>query len=296
MNYTFSPTKFDNLLSEVRRVVDFFCSDVCDSLEPLTLDFGNINFVHPVFVTPIVSFIEDERFKGRDVQVVNINSSISGYLNNIYFNQGGLKTDKYNLDDLGMILNGYHGKNYLPIVDINISDKSNGNVIDNVLNIVFSILKNNFQVSPNVYNAISYITSELTDNVVEHSSSDRFWIFVQYYPGMDTVEICIKDNGITLRGSYIKSKLRDESITDVNSLELALNGLSTKSKERGFGIHTSKNIAIDGFKGSFIIISGGALLYNSDIVPINGRVNGTFITIKLKRDKPDFNIYNYINN
>ncbi|MHC1591073.1 MAG: hypothetical protein ACXQS8_03235, partial [Candidatus Helarchaeales archaeon] len=71
-------------------------------------------------------------------------------------------------------------------------------------------------------------------------------------------EICIIDNGISISGSYIN---RGYDFSDIDALKRAvLEGLSTKSAERGYGLRTTLNLLTKGLEASCLIISGRACL------------------------------------
>lgn len=114
-----------------------------------------------------------------------------------------------------------------------------------MLSRINSLIKNNLKLDGNYEAAVSYLISEITDNIIEHSGKDRGWLMVQYYPSSEYLDICIIDTGKTILGSY-----RDYGIigaeNDSQALDLALAGISTKSQQRGTGLRTSKAISLLG--------------------------------------------------
>lgn len=103
--------------------------------------------------------------------------------------------------------------------------------------------------------AVYYPISELVTNIFDHSNSNAGYIFGQYYPKKNFLDICIVDTGRGLAKTYREEKGLDFS--DENAMQAALQGHSTKpSKERGFGLRTSKDIVCKALGGSFSLISG----------------------------------------
>ena len=144
------------------------------------------------------------------------------------------------------------------------------------------------------------------DNIREHSSADKGFVFSQYLQNERCLNICIADNGITVLGSYYKTNKYLEIIHNNPAIALsqALSGLSTKSTERGFGLSSSKRMLVQGLKGAFFVISGNAF-YRYDlkfsekeqIIPLNEDYywKGTIILIKIPIPIPEeFNFYNYL--
>jgi len=139
---------------------------------------------------------------------------------------------------------------------------------------------------------VSYLISEITDNIVEHSGKDRGWILTQYYKNTKYLDICIIDTGKTILGSYKAHNFTFKD--DAQALQSALEGISTKSNERGTGIRTSKTISLLGLKGDFAIYSGYALYYKDKIVNLPVPWTGTFVAMRIKEGIQNFSIYSYV--
>jgi hypothetical protein len=112
---------------------------------------------------------------------------------------------------------------------------------------------------------ISYLLSEITDNITEHADTDRGFAFVQFFKHQGFMDIAIADLGITIKGGYEKAGIEVES--HYEALTKAINGVSSKEEalhrnERGFGLDTSHSIVLNGLgQGArFFLISGNGMI------------------------------------
>jgi anti-sigma regulatory factor (Ser/Thr protein kinase) len=112
--------------------------------------------------------------------------------------------------------------------------------------------------------SLSYLISELLDNIYEHSQSPNGYVFSQYLEKEGVINLCIADTGINIAGSFKKAGLCQQEIdgNEAEALKLANEGYSTKNRpeaeNRGYGISTSKAMLVTGMKGGFFMLSGGA--------------------------------------
>lgn len=112
---------------------------------------------------------------------------------------------------------------------------------------------------PGVQNAVYYPISELMANIFEHSLQDFGFIFGQFYPKKNYLDICIVDCGRGLKMTYRQE--RGLEVSDEEAIIEAMKGCSTKpDKERGYGLRTSKGVVCECLGGEFILISGSAAL------------------------------------
>jgi hypothetical protein len=117
------------------------------------------------------------------------------------------------------------------------------------------MIRNITNVPTNYYSGISYFLSELTDNIVEHSNIDEGWISFQYYSKKGFMDICIADAGLGILGAYNNYNGRKDFshiTTHLDAVDNMIKGESTKEltdQERGFGVHTSREMLISGLKG-----------------------------------------------
>ena len=122
-------------------------------------------------------------------------------------------------------------------------------------------LLNKVKANANLRNAILYLTSELQNNVWEHSKANNIWIYALTWEKKSRTfcEICIADTGIGIRESYRGTEF--ETPDDLKAIEQALDGKSSKEERRGYGLTTVSGILIRAFKGKMILMSGDAAMY-----------------------------------
>ena len=153
----------------------------------------------------------------------------------------------------------------------------------------------------------SYFLGELICNMNQHSQGRYGYIFSQYIKKEASIDVILADDGITVYGSYVRTGKYLDRIgnNDAEALKLANEGYSTKdlpeSENRGFGISTSKEMLVDGLKGSFFMLSGGAFhwhdLNGSAFIKLPDSIywNGTIILMRIPVNVPTgFNYLKYV--
>lgn len=260
--------------------------------EVVDLDFTKYSFSPPLLAVFFAAFLE--RFQ----QFNSINTNNNSYLSYQYF-PDGLKTDE--IDNWDEILNQYKTKTYLPIIRFSTSkDEDSAIKRNNLLSHVGNMIKEITGIPSNYYTAFSYLISELTDNIVDHSNAKYGWLSFQYYRSKGYLDLCIADSGIGLLKSYQEYEGEKDytHITDhLSALDNVIKGESTKHlKERGYGVHTSREILVKGLNGIFIMLTGNALLANYNLVDIKANYDGTLAMLRIPcvDFKKDFNIYTYV--
>jgi anti-sigma regulatory factor (Ser/Thr protein kinase) len=258
----------------------------------ITLGLEKLEFVYPLFVLPLAVLHNDLLFRGIKLDVnPPIQTRCFSYLRKIKF-PGGIKPDQ--LPDWEKTLQKYNGKNFFPIINFTTEQSpEHVKIREKLLSEINRLLKENLQLGADSLEGISYLISEISDNILEHSGTSRGWILIQYYPNTEYLDICIIDTGKTILGSYRDSNMA-EITTDETAIEKALWGISTKSSERGSGIRTTKAISLLGMKGDFAILSGNAMYYKEKIINLPVRWSGTFVAMRIKKSVPGFSIYNYL--
>lgn len=262
--------------------------------EKITLDFSDVGFVTPLYILPLVVFLNG---CSKDITITNV----SEYLQTIGFTNG-MQPDKMRKSEFLAIIEKYSRKTYIPIVSFPTTRDSDDEK-DAILSTVESIIERQLGLTSNIAIGLKYMLGESIDNIIQHANSERGYIFAQSYPGQGYLDICIADSGITLLGSY--QTLPDNEIeSDLEAIQAANRGISTKNlpnaENRGYGIITSKKMLIDGLGGTFVMMSGNALhLYNSldrrfVETPENIRWNGTIIALRVPYMNKDFQYINYI--
>lgn len=245
--------------------------------EDVTLDFSGFKFSPPLLSVFFASFLE----RNQHVKFVNYNPTT--YLEFIAF-PNGFKPDQ--IVGWESVLSNYKSRSYLPLVHFNtskgrIESKERNNVISHVCQVIKNITK----IPLNYYSAISYFISELSDNIVDHSGLDRGWLSFQYYANYNVIDFCISDSGMGFLNAY-KSYTGENDYSHINThadaLDSVIKGFSTKHvNERGFGVHTSREMLVKGLKGHFLLLSGDALLYNYDLVDFKAVFDGTLAFLRI---------------
>ena len=205
-------------------------------------DLRQVQRVHALLVLPLSAFMQRS---GSTYDVDHL-SEVGQYLQMMSFPHG--------IDSLPSLKQyGLSGKSYTPISVLRNTTAENERekLQAQFEHMILQVL----QPAPGAASAIYYPISELVTNIFDHSNSSVGYIFGQYYSTKNFLDLCIVDTGRGLAKTYLEEKGLDFS--DEQAMQAALQGNSTKpSKERGFGLHTSKDIVCQALGGSFSLISG----------------------------------------
>lgn len=252
-------------------------------------DLSNTSFFHPFFLAPLVIY---KHKCNKNVNCIRVPFRIVGYLDTIHFDAPLSIDDNVRLEE---ILEPYTRKTYLPICQFDL----NRNDLDGLQTILQRIIKRQSGADSRIVTPLSYLLGELIDNMSEHSHGEHGYIFSQYLKKEECIDLVLADDGITIFGSYVRANLYLDEIGDneVNALIFANEGRSTKNRpdaeNRGFGISSSKDMLVDGLKGSFFMLSGGAFhrhdVNGSDYVKLPKTINwsGTIILMRIPVHVPD---------
>lgn len=266
--------------------------------ENITLDLSETGFVYPSFVVPVLAVLRRTKSEWRKVTV----DHCPAYLKSIGFDKLGIESADMRKSEFIAFMESYSEKHYIPVVVFPITGSR---VDDNgvIFSTIDNILGKQNRIQHNVLSGIKYILGEITDNVIEHSCGTAGFVFAQLYPKKGYVDICIGDDGITLLGSYRKSGL-GEFDSDAEAMKAANSGVSTKNlpdaENRGFGITTTRKMAVAGMGGQYIMMSGNAIYMqdkeNSEIVCVsdNFRLKGTFVALRVPLKRDEFYYLNYV--
>lgn len=268
----------------------------------LVFDFSGSKFISPFIIGSIIAVTNHLRRKGKTVSFkVDGNSNVTNYFEAICFPNG------YNFEGLSSAemntkLEEYGLKTFIPLVLFPTgANQAESTLRENVLSAINSILKKQLKLGGSILEAVYYLTDELTNNISDHSSSEKGILFAQFYPTKNYMDICIIDYGKGIRQTYLDSGKANPS-TDEEAIEFAIKGKSTKDQSisRGFGISTSRNMITDGLKGKFFIYSGNALFYqNSEkqeiiSLPQEANYQGCMIALRVPiLPNSQFNFYKY---
>lgn len=259
-------------------------------------DFSASSFFHPFFIAPLAIF---KNRSEKRISCIKIPKYLSNYFDLIHFNDILELADKKN--KLENILNPYANKTYTPICKFSLEDEKAIDIIQSVLQ---KIIKCQTKYESKINTPLSYMLGEIICNISQHSKGEYGYIYSQYSKSDKCINICIADDGITIYGSYVKSRKYLDKIeaNEAKALELANNGYSTKDvPERGFGLPTTRNMLVAGLKGAFFELSGGAFYRyegnreNYVILPKTIFWNGTIILMKIPVNAPkNFDYHKYL--
>lgn len=235
--------------------------NLCDNVNQLlkankkegnTINLSDLQWVSPLSILPLSSLLFDLKNKGYKLNIIEpSNLNVKSYLKTIKFFEGIHSADYLK-----------RHRNYIPIVSI-LNTPSNTKSREQILSSLLDILLTQIGCKQNLLNALGYTLAEMYDNIWQHSKTKYGWFLSQYYRNKKYADICFVDNGITIKGSYQRKKIRVAN--DAKAIELALKGKSTKTIEgRGYGLWTTKRLTTESsLRGEFLIISGQSGYYES---------------------------------
>ena len=238
------------------------------------IDLSWCNWLFPTTLLPLGVFIK----KNKSMKYLPPhNQNVANYVD--------LVTGKITLEDA-------ENKSYLPCVYL----PKNRKEATDILECIFRLHNNGKEYGGET--VFKYLVGELVDNIYEHSEFENALVMAQRYDQKGFVEICFFDDGITIPGSFKKQGMIFE---DQQAIMEAVNGLSTKSKERGFGLSSNMTIFTKGMDGKVFIVSGRGAVYvgksRQKVYKLQDqhRLEGTLISIRIPVPAPKVNIYDYLN-
>ncbi len=212
-----------------------------DGAEKICFDLSNLVWACPVLLTPLAAYIQttSSTFK------IPHSHPIKPYLESIQFPDG--------IDFISpSAMIWQREKTYLPI---EVLKKEAGADRERLESLFADMVLKIMDAVPGTQSSIYYPMSELVANIFDHSNAGKGFIFGQYYPKKEYLDICIVDRGRGLSKTYADEK--NVILSDKEAIEQVMRGVSTKSPERGYGVRTSKRIICEGLHGGYIMISGG---------------------------------------
>ena len=262
--------------AEIKQDMDS-CKD-----ESIEVNLSRIRFAYPMFLNLLLLT------RDQDTRIRFIGST--SYLDAISYPKAKTLEEIKHLTTI---------KTYIPLIS-DLPEKENlenSSVADKMLKLITSVVTLPVQVK----SGIRYMIQEIVDNVTEHSMASRFYLLAQAYPNKKFIDICLADNGISLRRSYNKAGMNVKS--DLQAMKMMASAISSKDRpdneSRGYGLFTSRKMTTEGLDGEFVIISGKAAYakiknkeYFLDLPFCNTK--GTAVALRLKYDNPNFNMYNYL--
>ncbi|MCB9232124.1 MAG: hypothetical protein H6581_10700 [Bacteroidia bacterium] len=269
----------------------------------IELDFGNCGWAAPFFLLPISCFID--KIEGRNVKIILTppqNQNSKAYFNTVKFPAG---LDPSVNPDWEVDLNQFGPKSYLPIIKFPCRGVGSTNQREKLLSGTMRLLKSQLNLSQDITGGISYLISEITDNIIEHSQAINGWMMGQHFRSKGYLDLCISDSGISLLGSYQKAE-RLAITTHREAILSALSGISTKYDgiQRGYGIPTTLKLLTEGLGGVFMLWSGDAIYVkgkNKDQLVVENIYQtktfweGTIVIFRIPDYKGGkFNIHKYV--
>lgn len=162
---------------------------------------------------------------------------------------------------------------------------------------IIHLFTNYIGAQPGVMNGIATSISEMFDNIEQHAGVEEALIHAMFYPRKPFMDICIVDTGVGIPGSYRNHGVTFDS--DVDAIEKALQGISTKDKDRGTGLRSTIKVIGTAFKGTALLISGNAMASVTDGSEVKTQElpvswPGTLIVMRIpKQSKAIEDIYKY---
>lgn len=235
--------KDDSLIQQLVALYSVFKN--ITQKERVNFDFSELKWLFPLLVLPTSVYIKET----QSGFIPPTDSKVNSYLKTICFPKG-----------ISQVAELQKRSSYIPIgVLEKKGDSQEKEKLESCFaEMIYKILEPTVAAQSAVY----YPLTELVTNIFEHSKKDVGYIFGQYYPKKNFLDLCIVDCGRGLTHSYQE----DEGLkfSDKEAIKQALSGRSTKKDlERGYGIRTSKRVVCEGLAGNFVLLSGDTALYSS---------------------------------
>jgi len=133
--------------------------------DKILMDLSHVSFVHPTLILPLTLIIKELENKGCSLRF-EYNEISESYLNTIAFPSGWNPKE---IDHWQNILAQYNTKTYIPILAIPCA-RADGYFRNETLTLLGNIIKKQMGLTGQLYTAVSYMLSEIFDNIVEHAS------------------------------------------------------------------------------------------------------------------------------
>src|SRR5690242_9278731 len=268
----------------------------------IILDFNQTKFLNPFFLCGLACVIKRLQNSGKQfILKYDKNPSINSYLTTIFF--PSMVSTPEDVDNDLKILKNYSDKTYIPLISFKTGFNENATLQrENILSLISQLLKNQLNFSELERQPLSYFLDELTNNINDHSGAEQGYLFAQFYPNSNYLDVCICDAGKGIYQSFLENPKFSPS-NEIEAIQLALSGNSTKDRPeaRGFGISTTRNMLVNGLKGILFIWSGNTTFYQAVneemIVSVEKNIyfQGTFIALRFPTVIPgEFNFYDFV--
>ena len=229
------------------------------------LDTSMYPFLAPTTLIPLLNFIDE-----KDISLKN-HPKTRSYVNNIV-NKRTINTNT----------------EYKTLLPKTMEERQDLAIVEDMVN----------KINPE-YNQyiINHTLDEMINNIYEHTpfgvnSTKKAYIYAQEYPNLDRLDICIRDDGLSIGGNF---RLKGINLGDCEAICRATSKYSTSEekdeKDKGNGLWTTIRLVVEGNGGNILIVSGEGYLYiESKDKYTYGKLTenyfkGTMISVRLfKRD------------
>ena len=174
MEITINTTREDNIGQQLINIKGFLNDTNDIDFKELVLNFKNFKYSPPLLAVFFAAF--SENLKENNI----INARPNSYLDSIYF-PNGLNPDK--IENWEERLNSYINKSYLPLIHFSTSTiEELAQKRNNVISCACRMIRDITNIPTNYYSGISYLISEITDNIVRQrldifSTLPGQWVF-----------------------------------------------------------------------------------------------------------------------
>lgn len=263
------------------------------------IDLAGSHYLSPLLLCGIAALVRHHNEKGINsyVDMKCRDERLSTYMSQLHFPDG--ITGSVESDANRRALNACARKPFIPLVTFPANLKPNMEREELLQSIENEIARKSL-MDGSVVSAMKYILSEITGNINYHAGHGSGLLTAQYNINNRYLDIAIADTGRGLRQAYLDSG-KHAPADDIEALRLALAGHSAKAEQhRGFGIRTSRKVAVKGLGGWFLVWSGSALLLDNasgeQLVELTDGTSlpGCFFAIRIPTIAPSsFNMYEY---
>lgn len=249
--------------------------------EKLEFDLSNLSWFCPLLTLPLSAYINTTSSQ-------NIKNQNQSYLDTIKFPHG--------VDSISSF--EQQAQKHKTFIPISVLKREGGAERERLETLFIDMVYKIIGSVSGAQNAVYYPLSELITNIFDHSKQNAGYIFGQFYPKKNYLDICIVDCGRGLAGAYKQEK--NLILSDENAIKEVMEGHSTKpNNERGYGVRTSKKVVCEGLNGEFILISGTAALFSSNkneklITLKNFYWQGVIIAYRIPRPITSIDISKYL--
>ncbi|MBI5393549.1 sensor histidine kinase [Candidatus Woesearchaeota archaeon] len=214
-----------------------YCNYKENSIKTNIMDLSWCKWFYPTTLLPLGVFIKENRnrFEYKPPHDYNVSNYIK------------LITGELKIDEIS-------NKSYVPAIALPKDKKQSLTILESI----FRLHNNGNEYGGE--NAFKYLVGELVDNIYEHSEFKNALVMAQKYQQKKFVEISFFDDGISIPASFEKNGL---FFDDHEAIVRAINGLSTKSEERGRGLNSNFKIFTQLVHGEMFVVSRRGAIFMS---------------------------------